>query len=135
MEPVAADVASGRDPAWREAWEERLDDTSRRLVRDAVKNGTAVQDPDLVPFVTGLVARKRRSLRSSTGLWAASTLATVFWVYATTLRRPSTLFAVFWLAMLIVCVTVIPLRLRSARRTLARCQSAQGITGRDEAKE
>lgn len=132
MEPVAANVAYGRDPAWREAWEERLDEASRQMVRDAVRDGTAVMDPNLWPFLAGLIARRRRRLRSSIGLWVVTTVTTVFWVYSTTVRRPS-LFAIFWIVMLLACLILVPLRLRSARRALARCEAAQAELSRDEA--
>jgi hypothetical protein len=115
------------------AWEERLDEASRQSVRDAVRRGTAVQDPALTPFVLGLIARKRRALRSSAVLWAAATAGTLFWLYATTVLRPG-LFAVFWVAMLLACVTLIPLRLKAAR-TLAKCESAQATEGRDQPGE
>ena len=127
MEPTT-DVASGRDPAWRVAWEERLDDASRAMVLDALKNRTAVQDPKLAPFVAGLIARKRRGLRSSTALSVVVTLSTLFWVYATAVRRPSPL-VVFWVAMLLACLTLLPLRLWSARRALAKCELARATSG------
>lgn len=128
MEPAAADIASGRDPAWREAWEERLDEPSRAMLLDALKNGAAVRDPNLAPYVAGLIARKRRALRSSTALSVVVTLGTLFWVYATAVRRPSPL-AVFWVAMFLLCITLLPLRLWSARRALAKCELAQAASG------
>jgi hypothetical protein len=133
VEPSTAAVESGRDPVWRVAWE-GLDETSRRAVRDAVKTGATVQNPTLTPFVFGLIARKRRALRSSVALWAVVTSGSVFWVYATTVLRPSA-FAAFWVAMLLVCLTLVPIRLRSARRTLAKCESAQADEERDEPGE
>ena len=55
MEPLDPAVFAGRDPEWREAWEERLDADSRRQVKSAIKDGSRLDDPALEPFLYGLM--------------------------------------------------------------------------------
>lgn len=61
--PVDPDVFAGRDPAWRVAWENELDPTSREEVARAVREGVRIADTRLEPFVYGLIARRRRQNR------------------------------------------------------------------------
>lgn len=63
MKPVDPDVLVGRDPAWEEAWEENLTREERRRVKRAVMRGVRIDDSDLIPYVSGLLARSERGLR------------------------------------------------------------------------
>ena len=124
MHPLDPDVFAGRDPAWREAWEELLDTESRKRVEDVIKNGDRLGDPALEPFVYGLIARRRRRHR-----WRIVQAALMFviagvWVVATTVVRPSPL-GWFWIALLVVVVTVVPFKLRLEGRALDRAEEAQ----------
>jgi hypothetical protein len=128
VEPATKEISSGRDPAWREAWEGRLDESSREAVEVAVRNRTPVGDPRLRPYVLGLIARRRRALHLRTGVWVFVTLVVAVWVYATTILRPS-LFALFWIAALVVCLTVVSFRIRMLRRALVEGERVNGLSG------
>ena len=52
MDPVHPQVLQGRDPWWREALEDRLDDDARRRLERAVRSGQPVSDPELEPSST-----------------------------------------------------------------------------------
>jgi hypothetical protein len=60
---VDSDVLAGRNPAWREVWDDQLTDSERRDLRRAVMRGGHLDDEELMPFLVGLLARERRSLR------------------------------------------------------------------------
>jgi hypothetical protein len=124
MEPVDPAVFVGRDPQWREAWEERLDAEGRRRVRAAVTDGSRLDDAVLEPYVYGLIARRRRQLRWRV-LQGVFTLAIVSaWVVATTVIRPS-LWSWFYIPLLVACLTVLPLALLRERHRLDRAALAQ----------
>jgi hypothetical protein len=109
---------------WREAWEGRLDESSREAVEAAVRDETPVADPSLRPFAIGLIARRRRTFHLRMGLWVCWTLLVAAWAYGTTMLRPS-LFALFWIPALVVCLTVIPFRMRALARALNAAERAQ----------
>ena len=44
MRAVDPDVMVGRNPAWKEAWEEDLNDEQRRQVRQAVRRGRRLDE-------------------------------------------------------------------------------------------
>jgi hypothetical protein len=46
-------IQQGRDPEWRLAFEDRLDDAAQARVRRAVKNGASVSDPDEAAIAIG----------------------------------------------------------------------------------
>jgi len=62
MDPVPAEVLEGRNPWWRQAWEE-LSAPDRHAVQQAWKTGTRVPDDRLLPFIYGLIAIERRQRR------------------------------------------------------------------------
>lgn len=78
MRPVDPDVFVGRNPAWKEAWEEDLTDDQRRQVRRAVVRGRRLDDPKLAPYLSGLLAQALRSLR-----WSAVLLIAMFSMWLT----------------------------------------------------
>ena len=124
MEPIDPAVFEGRDPAWREWWEERLDQRSRTRVEDAVKTGRRPDDPDLEPFVYGLISRKRRRLR-----WRVLQLLillplSAWWAYF----NPIPFFKVIFFAALIVGLTFVPWKLRRESRQLSRVEQTLGST-------
>ena len=55
-------IQQGRDPEWRLAFEDRLDDAARVRVRRAVKNGSSVSDPDEAAIAVGLARREERTV-------------------------------------------------------------------------
>jgi hypothetical protein len=80
------DVFVGRNPAWKEAWEEILSQGQRRQVRRAVMRGRSLDDSELAPFVMGLLAREKRSLR-----WKPVVLIamSILWLFAGVVSRSS----------------------------------------------
>jgi hypothetical protein len=91
VDPVDPDVFAGRDPAWRQAWEELLDAESRKRVEDAIKNDDKLDEPTLEPFVYGLIARRRKRHRWRMVQAAILFVIAALWVIATTVVRPSPL--------------------------------------------
>ena len=83
---VDPDVLAGRDPAWREAWEDRLTHKQRREIRRAVIRGRRLGDEELMPYLVGLLARERRRLR-----WKALPLLGIasLWLLAGALAKSS----------------------------------------------
>ena len=71
MNAVDPDVLVGRGLAWKEAWEEDLSDRQRREVRRAVMRGRKLDNGTLIPYLLGLLARERRTLRWKMVLWPA----------------------------------------------------------------
>ena len=62
MKPVRPEVLRGRNPWWREAWDE-LAPSDRRAIQEAMRQGMRVPEDRLLPFVYGYMAIERRSLR------------------------------------------------------------------------
>lgn len=119
MEPTDPRVFEGRDPAWREWWEERLDHDDRVRVENAVKDGTRVSDPRLEPFVYGLIARSRR------GLWAKVALNVVL-VGTTGIQAAlNPRWHGFWVAMFLIALTAVPWKIWMDARRLARAKEVQ----------
>lgn len=73
-------------PNWRIAWEEDLDETTRRRIRRAVRAGRVLDDPYEAAFAVTLAVKERRVWRwwpIFTILflgWAVFQLVTLFWV-------------------------------------------------------
>jgi hypothetical protein len=107
MEPIDPAVFVGRDPEWREAWEE-LDAESRRRVTAVVTDGSRLDDPALEPFLYSLIARRRRHHRWRIVQAVITLTIGTFWAVATTEIRPS-LWSWFFIPLLIVFLTVLPL--------------------------
>jgi hypothetical protein len=53
-------IQQGRDPEWRLAFEDGLDDAAQTRVRRAVKNGASVSDPEEAVIAVGLARREER---------------------------------------------------------------------------
>lgn len=118
VEPIDPMVFEGRDPAWREWWEERLDAADRMQVEHAVRNATRVSDPRLEPFVWGLIAWSKR------GLWLNVAVSIV--LVATTSLEASLKprWHGFWVTMFVV-TTVLPWKVWKDARRLARAKDVQ----------
>jgi len=76
MEPIDSAVFAGRDPEWREAWEE-LDAESRGRVTATIKDGSRLDDPVLEPFLYPAVPEPTTPNPGSTAplrsYWASTT--------------------------------------------------------------
>ena len=69
METVPAQVLEGRNPWWREAWE-NLPASDQDAVKQAWRYGRRVSNDRLLPFIYGLMARERRLSRWMCLPWA-----------------------------------------------------------------
>lgn len=116
MEPIDASVFEGRNPAWREWWENKLDEGARKHVEDAVRNGTGINDPNLEPFVYGMIARERRGLKLKIAQMAFLAVVSGSWVLLTATKTPW--WHGFWITLFLVDVTAVPWTLRRKARSL-----------------
>jgi len=123
LDGIDPDVFIGRNPAWRQAWE-NLDARARMEVANAVKEGVRVSDPGLEPFVYGLIARGRSRHRWGLVLAVLSLGQGVFWVIATTVIRPSA-FKWLWIVAVATEVAVIPFLIRADSQRLNKAEAAQ----------
>jgi hypothetical protein len=126
VEPVRPDVLAGRDPAWREAWEDDLDVDQRQRVVHALRTGVRMQDEQLEPFVYGLIARRRRQnrwrlIQIVVALWISG-----FWTYVTTVVHPSAA-KWFWIASFMVALVAMPVLVRAEAKRLDRAEAAQQV--------
>lgn len=113
-------IQQGRDPEWRLAFEDRLDDAAQARVRRAVKNGASVSDPDEAAIAVGLARREERTvLRLGLILLPIQVAIAVVWVFFFVAGGLPTIFGWFWVAVLLVVMVVVPFMLRR-RRHVAR---------------
>ena len=124
MNPVDPDVFAGRDPAWREAWEDGLDLPDREQIVKAVRVGARVADPELEPFVYGLIARRRRQNRWRLVQALVALSISGSWAYMTTVVRPSAI-KWFWIVSFAIALVAIPVLIRAEARRLDKAESAQ----------
>jgi hypothetical protein len=116
-------IRQGRDPEWRPAVQDRLGDAARGRVRQAVRRGGSLADPDEAAIAAGLARRQQRMLLLQA--WIVLPLQvglTVTWLAV--LPPPARLptgFCWFWAAVLTLLVCVAPLvlwhRYLTARHT------------------
>ena len=134
MEPIDASVFEGRNPAWREWWENKLDEGARTQVEDAVRKGTGINDPSLEPFVYGLIARARRGLKLKIVQMAFLAVLSGSWVLLTAAKAPW--WHAFWIVLFLVDVTAVPwtLRLKARSLTLAERELGSAPNGQPEKK-
>jgi hypothetical protein len=124
VKPIHPEVFTGRNPWWREAWED-LPPSDSKAVKDAMRRGTRVPEDRLLPFVYGLIAIERRTLR---WVWLQVVLVEAmagFWVYVHCFRPSgSTGFCWFFVLIMVLGVAALPLRLALGGRRLRRAESA-----------
>ena len=118
------EVFAGRDPAWRMAWENELDQPAREQVVRAIRDGARIADPSLEPFVYGLIARRRRQNRWRTVQVGIALVFSALWIYVTTFVRPSP-FRWFWIVTFAIAVAAVPLMIRAEQRRLDKAEAAQ----------
>lgn len=112
----------GRNPWWREAWEE-LPAADREAVKRAWKQGTRVPDDRLLPFIYGLIAIERRRRRWAWLGWLSLGLLAGLWTYLTCVRVPSA-FCWVYTAIDIVWIAALPTRLVLSERRVRRAEGA-----------
>jgi hypothetical protein len=124
-------IQQGRDPEWRLAFEDHLDDAARARIRRAVSNGASVGDPDEAAVAVGLARREqRRLLLLGLVVLPVQLTVAVVWVWLFVAGRLSAALGWFWVAVLGVPMGVVPLVLRRrqqvARRAAETNQRAAG---------
>jgi hypothetical protein len=119
MQPIPPQVLEGRNPWWREAWEE-LPASDRSAVKEAWNEG-----PQRSTASLHLRPHRHRGAASALGLASVgwSGLLIGVWGYLTCFRTPSA-FCWFYGAMTIVWVAALPTRLILGRRRVKRAEAA-----------
>lgn len=129
MQPVDPHVLEGRNPWWKEAWEEQLTDTQRREVRRAIWRGRRVDDPRLLPFVYGSLAQARRALRWQVLLFLPPYAVLLgVWLYLACFDG-SVSYCTFWSVLAVVWVLAVPIALVIRLRQLRRAERANTMGG------
>jgi hypothetical protein len=107
-------IRQGRDPEWRLAFQDRLDEAARARVRHAVRRGGSVADPNEAAVAAGLARRQQRTLLCQALIVLPLQVGlTLIWLFV--LLPPAQLpaaFRWFWAAVLTLLVGVAPLVLR-----------------------
>ena len=118
-------IQQGRDPEWRLAFEDRLDDAAQARVRRAVKNGASVSDPDEAAIAVGLARREQRTvLRLGLLLLPIQIAIAVVWVSLFVAGALPAAFGWFWVAVLLVLMAVVPFVLRRRRHVASQAVEA-----------
>jgi hypothetical protein len=118
-------IQRGRDPEWRLAFEEGLDDTARAQLRRAVKNGQSVDNPDQAAIAVGLARREQRRIQFlRLVLLPVQLLVAVMWVGFFVVGRLPPAFGWFWVAVLLVLMGVVPFTLRRRHQVAGRAVEA-----------
>jgi hypothetical protein len=124
-------IQQGRDPEWRLAFEDELDDAARARIRRAVRNGGSVDDPDQAAVAAGFARREqRRVLFQGLALLPAQLAVAVVWVGLFVAGRLPTAFGRFWVAVLLVLIGVVPVVLRRRHHLAGRAAEANERTAR-----
>jgi hypothetical protein len=104
-------IRQGRDPEWRLAVQDRLDQAARARVRHAIRRGSSLADPNEAAVAAGLARRQQRMLLLQA--WIVLPLQvglTLTWllVLPPPARLPAA-FRWFWAVVLTLLVCVAPL--------------------------
>jgi hypothetical protein len=114
-------IQQGRNPDWRLAFEDCLDDAARAQVRRAVKNGRSVADADQAALAAGLARREqRRVLLLGLVLLPGQLAIAVVWVRLFVIGRLPDAFGWFWITVLLVLIGVVPFMLRRRHHVAGR---------------
>ena len=118
-------IQQGRDPDWRLAFEDRLDDAARAHIRRAVRNGQRVDEPDHAAIAAGLARREqRRVLFLALVLLPVQLVIAVVWVRTFMVRALPNVFGWFWVAVLAVLIGIVPFTLRRRHQVAGRAAAA-----------
>jgi hypothetical protein len=125
-------IRQGRDPEWRLAFHDRLDQAARARVRRAVRAAESLPDPREAAVAAGLARRQQRMLlRYALIVLPLQVGLAVTWllVLLPPARLP-TAFRWFWAVVLTLLIGVAPLLLRhrylTARHAIKANQQAAG---------
>jgi hypothetical protein len=118
-------IQQGRDPEWRLAFEDRLDDDARARIRDAVKHGQSVGNPDQAAIAVGLARREQRRIQFlRLILLPIQLVIAILWVGLFVVGRLPATFGWFWLAVLLVLMAIVPFTLRRRHQVADRAAAA-----------
>jgi hypothetical protein len=125
-------IRQGRDPEWRLAFHDRLDQAARARVRRAVRAAESLPDPREAAVAAGLARRQQRMLlRYALIVLPLQVGLAVTWllVLLPPARLPTT-FRWFWAVVLTLLIGVAPLLLRhrylTVRHAIKANQQAAG---------
>jgi hypothetical protein len=117
-------IQQGRDPEWRLAFEDRLDD-ARARVRRAVRSGGSVRGPDEAAVAAGFARREQRRVRLLGLILLPIQIAiAAVWVRFFLVGALPAAFGWFWVATLVVLVGVAPFVLRRRHQVARRAADA-----------
>jgi hypothetical protein len=107
-------IRQGHDPQWRVAFQQHLDQAARARVRQAVRRGDWLADPNEAAVAAGLARRRQRmTLCHALAILPLEVGLAVTWlVLVLPPARLPVAFRWFWAAVLIVLAGVAPLGLR-----------------------
>jgi hypothetical protein len=118
-------IQQGRNPEWRLAFEDRLDDAARTRIRRAVKDGAGVDDPDQAAVAAGFARRERRRILILGLILLPVQLAiAVVWVRLFVAGRLPAPFGWFWVAVLLLLIGVVPFVIRQRHHVAGRAAEA-----------
>jgi len=125
-------IRQGRDPEWRIAFEDHLDDAAQSRIRRAVKNGESVDDPGQAAIAAGLARREQRRIQFlRLVLLPVQLVIAVVWVGLFVVGRLPAAFGWFWAAVLLVLMGVVPFTLRRRHQVAGRAAEANERTARN----
>jgi Zn-dependent membrane protease YugP len=118
-------IQQGRDPEWRLAFEDHLDDAARARLRRAVKNGQSVDHPGQAAIAVGLARREQRRIQFlRLVLLPVQLMIAVIWVRLFLVGRLPAAYGWFWVAVLLVLMGVVPFTLRRRHQVAGRAVEA-----------
>jgi hypothetical protein len=118
-------IQQGRNPDWRLAFEDRLDEAARARVRRAVKNGQSVDDHDHAAIAAGLARREqRRVLFLALVLLPIQLVIAGGWVRTFMLGALPNVLGWFWVTVLAVLIGIVPFTLRRRHQVAGRAAAA-----------
>lgn len=124
MQSVHPQVLDGRNPWWREAWME-LSPSQRTAVWDAMNLGLRVPDDALLPFVYGLMAIERRTLRWIWPRFIWVEAISALWIYVMCFRRAAPGWECWmFLAIALAGLIALPVRIAIGKRRLRNAEEA-----------
>ena len=122
-------ILDGRDPVWREAWEEHLSQADREEVDRSLLEGRAPEESRLAPFVIGAARKKLRGGRwmALSGLLTLTVGSLMLYFNCLNFGRAghNTVLCLIWIAIVGTLLTVVPL---GWRKGVARAKAAESAS-------
>ena len=122
-------ILEGRDPVWREAWEERLTQSERDEIDRAIAEGRGPLETRLAPFVVGAARRKKRGGRWMALLGLHNLAVGSLFLYFNCRNfggaEHQTVFCLLWIVIVGTLLTLVPL---GWQRGAARAKAAESAS-------